>query len=348
MAQWYEELFSNYANRYEQECYIKGTAGEVDFIEKEIGFNKSAAILDIGCGTGRHSIELAKRGYSVTGIDLSDAMLAKAREKAAAEGVTVSFLKRDARDFSFECGFDCAIMLCEGAFPLMETDEMNFAILRNAFQTLKPGGTFIFTTLNGLFPLYHSVRDFILQAAQKGTQTENTFDLITFRDHSIFKTLDDSRQGNRFTVQRTVLRAFRDHLAAYVARIFWYNYLRLCNGRVQQGKKTHDRGFRDAGGGEKTQWLISGYHFLNFSAPIPNSSIFFISHFRSMSRKRDACETLPADFESALRIAAFSAFSRASRSVAFRESAAAGESTIWFKGMSSALIRLPEESTIAF
>ncbi len=48
-----------------------GTRGEVDFIEKEINFDKTKRILDIGCGTGRHAIELAKRGYNVTGIDLS-------------------------------------------------------------------------------------------------------------------------------------------------------------------------------------------------------------------------------------------------------------------------------------
>jgi hypothetical protein len=48
-------------------------------------------------------------------------------------------------------------MLCEGAFPLMETDEMNYEILKNAAKTLKDYGEIIFTTLNGLFPLYHSV-----------------------------------------------------------------------------------------------------------------------------------------------------------------------------------------------
>ena len=49
-----------------------------------------------------------------------------------------------------------AIMLCEGGFPLMETDEMNFKILQNAAKALKENGKFIFTTLNAFFPLYHS------------------------------------------------------------------------------------------------------------------------------------------------------------------------------------------------
>ncbi len=46
MRQWYEELFANYANQYEKECFTKGTLGEVDFIEKEIDFKRSSRILD--------------------------------------------------------------------------------------------------------------------------------------------------------------------------------------------------------------------------------------------------------------------------------------------------------------
>jgi 2-polyprenyl-3-methyl-5-hydroxy-6-metoxy-1,4-benzoquinol methylase len=69
MKQWYEDLFENYAQKYDNECFVQGTLGECDFIEQEINHNKSVKILDIGCGTGRHTIELTKRGYGVTGID---------------------------------------------------------------------------------------------------------------------------------------------------------------------------------------------------------------------------------------------------------------------------------------
>jgi hypothetical protein len=56
MTQWYEELFRDYAGKHEKESFVTGTTGEVDFFEKEISFNKSVKILDIGCETGRHSI----------------------------------------------------------------------------------------------------------------------------------------------------------------------------------------------------------------------------------------------------------------------------------------------------
>ena len=82
MKQWYETLFENYAKGYDSENYVQGTVGEVDFIEEELGFDKSKNILDIGCGTGRHAIELARRGYKVTGVDLSKAQLERAKERA--------------------------------------------------------------------------------------------------------------------------------------------------------------------------------------------------------------------------------------------------------------------------
>ena len=72
MKQWYEELFENYGMKYDNECFTQGTIGECDFIEKEINYDKSLRILDIGCGTGRHTIELTKRGYTVVGVDLSE------------------------------------------------------------------------------------------------------------------------------------------------------------------------------------------------------------------------------------------------------------------------------------
>jgi len=192
MKQWYQELFENYARTYDKEIYTQGTSQEVDFIEAEIRHNKTLRILDVGCGTGRHAIELAKRGYAVTGIDLSECQLERAREKAGQENVAVTFIQADARKLAFKNEFDVCIMLCEGAFPLMETDEMNFEILENVARALKAGGKFIFTTLNALFPLYHSTAEFVNANAAEGAKAnQQHFDLLTFRDRSVFEVTDD-------------------------------------------------------------------------------------------------------------------------------------------------------------
>jgi 2-polyprenyl-3-methyl-5-hydroxy-6-metoxy-1,4-benzoquinol methylase len=192
--QWYETLFENYAQKYEKECFTQGTIGECDFIENEINYNKSLRIIDIGCGTGRHSIELTKRGYSIMGIDLSESLLERAREKAKQNNLQIEFLKHDARNLPFKNQFDMAIMMCEGGFPLMETDEMNFEILKNVTQSLKSKAKFIFTTLNGLFPIFNSINDFHADGVIEGNATYDSknFDIMTFRDYNITKVVDDN------------------------------------------------------------------------------------------------------------------------------------------------------------
>ncbi len=188
---WYKEMFSNYAEKYESESFVQGTIGEVDFIEKEINFDKNSRILDIGCGTGRHALELAKKGYSVNGVDLSSAMIDKALKKAADEGLQIDFQQRDALNISYQNEYDLVYMICEGAFPLMETDEMNFQILKNASQALKKNGKLIFTTLNGLYPLFHSLENFIHSNSSIQNNNHNRFDLMTLRDKYQLEIEDD-------------------------------------------------------------------------------------------------------------------------------------------------------------
>ena len=123
MTQWYETLFANFGKTYDKECFTQGTVGEVDFVEQELGGDRSKRILDIACGTGRHAIELAKRGYCVIGFDLSEGQLRRGTGKGGGGRCVVDFQCRDATQPHFDQEFDAAIMFCEGAFSLMETDR---------------------------------------------------------------------------------------------------------------------------------------------------------------------------------------------------------------------------------
>jgi hypothetical protein len=81
----------------------------------------------------------------------------------------------------------------------METDEMNYKILKNAFRALKQGGVLILTTLNGLFPLFHSVKDYINEHQDHDSIKASTFDLMTFRDYSEYEHVDDD--GNKHLIK---------------------------------------------------------------------------------------------------------------------------------------------------
>jgi len=173
---WYVELYRHFPD-YDQESYTQGTQGEVDFIEQEIGHDRSKTILDVGCGTGRHSLELTRRGYKVVGFDLSESLLAQGREMAQAENLDVTFIAGDARKLYFKAQFDVALSICEGAFSLMETDEMDLLILKNVARALqspapaegKSGGKFILTAPNAAFMLTQD-------------SGEGAFDPVTFRE----------------------------------------------------------------------------------------------------------------------------------------------------------------------
>lgn len=150
----WQEFFDGFAPQYMKECFVTNTVAEVDFVLEEAGIAPGSRVLDVGCGTGRHAVELAKRGYRVTGVDLSPGMLAEARKAAEAADVEMELVHSDAAAFRSEPVFDAAICLCEGAFGLLgdadDPCDRDVAILRAVCGALKPGATFVLTTLNGL------------------------------------------------------------------------------------------------------------------------------------------------------------------------------------------------------
>ncbi|MCL2302990.1 MAG: class I SAM-dependent methyltransferase [Lentimicrobiaceae bacterium] len=236
--QWYEALYENYGQKYDRESFAQGTVGECDFIEKEINFDKSLKILDVGCGTGRHTIELSKRGYNVTGIDLSEAQLKRAKEKAAENNLSIDFQRQDARNLPFNNEFDVVIMMCEGGFSLMETDEMNFEILKNVTKSLKPDAKIIFNALNALFPLYQSVDEFYASTMEEGnSQCKNTsFDLMTFREKSIVEFEDDD--GNKKTLNSNE-RYYAPCEITWLLKSLGYNTIEIFGARLGEFSREH-------------------------------------------------------------------------------------------------------------
>ena len=96
----WEEFFDGHAPVYMDNPFTKNTVQEIDFLLNELSLPEYSHILDMGCGTGRHAIELARRGYRVTGVDISSGMLAEAEKAAREAEVKITWVHADAARFS--------------------------------------------------------------------------------------------------------------------------------------------------------------------------------------------------------------------------------------------------------
>lgn len=141
--EWWRRLFNSslYFELYESQD-TKLASAQVPQLLSLLALTPPARILDVGCGYGRHSVELARLGFDVTGVDISEVQLTRAKEKASAAEVSVDFRLGDARALEFEAEFDAAISMFL-SFGFFETDAEHVAMLRGIAQALRPGGRFL-------------------------------------------------------------------------------------------------------------------------------------------------------------------------------------------------------------
>ena len=111
--------------------------------------------LDLCCGVGRSTSELARRGFAATGVDITPSFLETAREDAAYEGLDIEYVHSDARSFTRENFFDIAVNLYI-SFGYFDEGDDDLLVARNVAASLKPGGSFIIETLGKEI----AVRDF--------------------------------------------------------------------------------------------------------------------------------------------------------------------------------------------
>ena len=112
---------------------------EVDFIEESLGLDKGAMVLDLACGTGRHAIELTRRGYQVVGFNLSLAMLAKAADEAQDRSAKLNFVQGDMREMTFDGTFD-GVYCWSTSFGFFE-EEKNAEVIETSGARSSPGAS---------------------------------------------------------------------------------------------------------------------------------------------------------------------------------------------------------------
>jgi SAM-dependent methyltransferase len=124
------------------ERHLEIAPEEVDFVVSLLGIGPGAAILDMPCGVGRHSLELARLGFRVTGVDRTAAYLKTARERASAWGLDVEWVQADMREFVRPAAFDAAINLYT-SFGYFEDPAEDRRVVENLFHSLKPDGALV-------------------------------------------------------------------------------------------------------------------------------------------------------------------------------------------------------------
>jgi SAM-dependent methyltransferase len=149
---WFNPLARFLGPAYLRNAFTKGTGQEIEFLVDALGLEAGERVLDVGCGPGRHSVALARRGFEVTGVDLSADFIALAREAAAAEGLSARFEIVDVRELAFEGEFDAAVCLCQGGFGLLGGRDEPAAFGRIA-AALRPGGRLALTAFSAAFAL---------------------------------------------------------------------------------------------------------------------------------------------------------------------------------------------------
>lgn len=138
---WYENFFEGIVlDLWRKAVSPEQTRREVDFLQRALALQSGARVLDVPCGFGRHSRELAARGYLLTGVDGSRAMIQQARDGGVGVGPPIDWRTADMRNLSWESEFDAAF--CFGnSFGYLDADGTR-EFVQAVSRALKPGARF--------------------------------------------------------------------------------------------------------------------------------------------------------------------------------------------------------------
>jgi SAM-dependent methyltransferase len=215
---WWEDLFNDDYLRTCEKLTDEQIVREASFIEDRLGIERGGSLLDLACGTGRHAIELARRGYEVVGFDLSLAMLARAGEEAQDRDVKINFVQGDMREMTFDEQFD-GVYCWSTSFGYFE-EEKNNNVIERVRRALKAGGLLLLDVANRDFVVRQSPSLAWFEGDGCVCMDEMNIDFIT----------------SRMRVKRTMmLDDGRTREIEYSMRIYSLHEL---------GKILHDQGFK--------------------------------------------------------------------------------------------------------
>jgi SAM-dependent methyltransferase len=148
---WYRTAFADTADM----AWTDRTEAEVERAMGMLRPEGGERVLDLACGSGRHSLELKRRGFEVVGADISPELLEIARREAEKEGLDVGFVEADLRDLDFDAEFDIVLSLNDGAIGYLETEAENLRTFEVISRSLRPAGRHLMQLPNVLYAREH-------------------------------------------------------------------------------------------------------------------------------------------------------------------------------------------------
>lgn len=212
---WWQTFFRGPWERVQLAGYPdERTAEEVTFIVDALRLPPGARVLDVPCGEGRHSVELAARGFSPLALDFNPVALEAGRQRAAAKSVEVTFAQADARTFTVDAPCDAAICFF-GSFGYFSDDD-NLRFARRIAEALRPGGQFLLDLqiIETLLPDFRP-RDWSWATPEQQLliAEQRTFDVETSRIEGQFTFLGDERNETAaFSIRVYTLRELKELL----------------------------------------------------------------------------------------------------------------------------------------
>lgn len=148
MTEWWQSFFDEYFLEYAfPRIGRRTTLRDARFIVKALAPKKRARILDVCCGIGRHAVELAAKGYRITGVDVSERYLEIAAARAKRRKVKIALKRCDMRRLPYRDEFDAALLMWT-SFGYFENEKDDLKGLRAIQRALLPGGKFIIDVIN--------------------------------------------------------------------------------------------------------------------------------------------------------------------------------------------------------
>jgi len=204
---WYVESFQDdylkiYAHRTEQ-----AAKEEVQKISTLLAMKPGSRVLDLCCGNGRHSRQLAARGFIVTGVDLSSFLLKEATKKN--KGGQITYLEADVRHLPFNEEFDYVLNLFT-SFGYFEQESENQKVFTSIYQALKPGGRFLIDFLN---PSY--VQENLLPVSERNVDQVYIKERRRIEENQVIKQIEIKEEGQepRYYLEKVRLFKLEEMLA---------------------------------------------------------------------------------------------------------------------------------------